>query len=87
MKDELEMLRINGDFDRAGACVSVSKQPQRVVTHQTAFSPQGTCDGLWSDLITDGRLDSPAGRRRRFQAPFSIFGCGGGRRSFLLAPL
>uniref|UniRef100_A0A8C1SKV4 Non-lysosomal glucosylceramidase n=1 Tax=Cyprinus carpio TaxID=7962 RepID=A0A8C1SKV4_CYPCA len=27
--------------------------------HQTAFSPKGTCSALWSDLMTDGRLDSP----------------------------
>uniref|UniRef100_A0A671NZC0 Non-lysosomal glucosylceramidase-like n=1 Tax=Sinocyclocheilus anshuiensis TaxID=1608454 RepID=A0A671NZC0_9TELE len=29
------------------------------VIHQTAFSPKGTCSTLWSDLMTDGRLDSP----------------------------
>ncbi|KAE8279198.1 Non-lysosomal glucosylceramidase [Larimichthys crocea] len=35
--------------------------PDREVSHQTAFSPKGTCSGLWTDLITDGRLDSPTG--------------------------
>lgn len=39
------------------------EQPDREVSHQTAFSPKGTCSGLWSDLITDGRLDSPTGQR------------------------
>lgn len=39
------------------------KKCEREVTHQTAFSPKGTCKGLWSDLITDGRLDSPPGKR------------------------
>ncbi|TRY87649.1 hypothetical protein DNTS_013605 [Danionella cerebrum] len=33
--------------------------PGQVVSHQTAFSPQGTCSALWSDLMSDGRLDSP----------------------------
>lgn len=31
------------------------------ISHQTAFSPKGTCSALWSDLMTDGRLDSPEG--------------------------
>lgn len=31
------------------------------ISHQTAFSPKGTCNALWSDLMTDGRLDSPEG--------------------------
>ncbi|CAL8325715.1 unnamed protein product [Lota lota] len=42
-------------------CLAAREQPDREVSHQTAFSPKGTCDGLWSDLITDGRLDSPTG--------------------------
>lgn len=42
-------------------CVCVCAQPDREVSHQTAFSPKGTCGGLWSDLMTDGRLDSPTG--------------------------
>ncbi|TNM93595.1 hypothetical protein fugu_001771 [Takifugu bimaculatus] len=42
-------------------CIAAREQPEREVTHQTAFSPKGTCHGLWSDLITDGRLDSPTG--------------------------
>ncbi|XP_061664715.1 non-lysosomal glucosylceramidase isoform X2 [Syngnathoides biaculeatus] len=42
-------------------CIAAQEQPNREVSHQTAFSPKGTCCGLWSDLITDGRLDSPAG--------------------------
>lgn len=56
------------DFDRPGACVSVFEQPERDITHQTAFSPKGTCNDLWSDLITDGRLDSPTGRRWQNQS-------------------
>ncbi|XP_010784214.1 non-lysosomal glucosylceramidase-like [Notothenia coriiceps] len=40
-------------------CIAAREQPDREVSHQTAFSPKGTCSGLWSDLITDGRLDSP----------------------------
>ncbi|KAG7259217.1 hypothetical protein CRUP_010946 [Coryphaenoides rupestris] len=42
-------------------CVSAREQPDREVSHQTAFSPRGTCSDLWCDLITDGRLDSPTG--------------------------
>ncbi|KAM4536826.1 non-lysosomal glucosylceramidase isoform 1-T2 [Odontesthes bonariensis] len=42
-------------------CVAAREQPERRVSHQTAFSPKGTCSSLWSDLITDGRLDSPTG--------------------------
>ncbi|XP_068584291.1 non-lysosomal glucosylceramidase [Cebidichthys violaceus] len=42
-------------------CIAAREQPDREVSHQTAFSPKGTCSGLWSDLITDGRLDSPTG--------------------------
>lgn len=42
-------------------CMAAREQPDREISHQTAFSPQGTCGGLWSDLITDGRLDSPTG--------------------------
>ncbi|XP_061525221.1 non-lysosomal glucosylceramidase isoform X1 [Phycodurus eques] len=42
-------------------CIAAPEQPNREVSHQTAFSPKGTCCGLWSDLIADGRLDSPTG--------------------------
>ncbi|XP_046895969.1 non-lysosomal glucosylceramidase [Hypomesus transpacificus] len=42
-------------------CMAAREQPDREISHQTAFSPKGTCSGLWSDLITDGRLDSPTG--------------------------
>ncbi|XP_035459458.2 non-lysosomal glucosylceramidase [Scophthalmus maximus] len=42
-------------------CIAAREQPDREVSHQTAFSPKGTCGDLWSDLITDGRLDSPTG--------------------------
>uniref|UniRef100_A0A671TX11 Non-lysosomal glucosylceramidase n=1 Tax=Sparus aurata TaxID=8175 RepID=A0A671TX11_SPAAU len=42
-------------------CIAAREQPDREVSHQTAFSPKGTCSSLWSDLITDGRLDSPTG--------------------------
>ncbi|XP_030193693.1 non-lysosomal glucosylceramidase isoform X1 [Gadus morhua] len=42
-------------------CIAARHMPDRQVSHQTAFSPKGTCSGLWSDLITDGRLDSPTG--------------------------
>ncbi|KAM8882006.1 non-lysosomal glucosylceramidase [Synchiropus picturatus] len=41
--------------------IAAREQPDREVSHQTAFSPKGTCSSLWSDLITDGRLDSPTG--------------------------
>ncbi|XP_062239841.1 non-lysosomal glucosylceramidase [Platichthys flesus] len=42
-------------------CIAAREQPDREVSHQTAFTPKGTCSALWSDLITDGRLDSPTG--------------------------
>ncbi|XP_015230933.1 PREDICTED: non-lysosomal glucosylceramidase [Cyprinodon variegatus] len=42
-------------------CIAAREQDKREVSHQTTFSPKGTCSGLWSDLITDGRLDSPTG--------------------------
>ncbi|XP_044197254.1 non-lysosomal glucosylceramidase [Thunnus albacares] len=42
-------------------CIAAREQPDREISHQTAFSPKGTCSGLWSDLINDGRLDSPTG--------------------------
>ncbi|XP_028329722.1 non-lysosomal glucosylceramidase isoform X1 [Gouania willdenowi] len=42
-------------------CMAARHQPDQVISHQTAFSPKGTGSGLWSDLITDGRLDSPTG--------------------------
>uniref|UniRef100_W5KBX1 Non-lysosomal glucosylceramidase n=1 Tax=Astyanax mexicanus TaxID=7994 RepID=W5KBX1_ASTMX len=42
-------------------CMAARKQSDREISHQTAFSPEGTCSALWSDLINDGRLDSPAG--------------------------
>ncbi|MBN3307053.1 GBA2 glucosylceramidase, partial [Amia calva] len=41
--------------------IAAREQPGRDISHQTAFSPRGTCRGLWDDLITDGRLDSPTG--------------------------
>lgn len=31
------------------------------VTHITAFNPAGTGQEVWQDLLSDGRLDSPAG--------------------------
>uniref|UniRef100_A0A8D3BM73 Non-lysosomal glucosylceramidase n=1 Tax=Scophthalmus maximus TaxID=52904 RepID=A0A8D3BM73_SCOMX len=43
-------------------CIAAREQSDREVSHQTAFSPKGTCGDLWSDLITDGRLDSPTGQ-------------------------
>uniref|UniRef100_A0A3Q2XUW4 Non-lysosomal glucosylceramidase n=1 Tax=Hippocampus comes TaxID=109280 RepID=A0A3Q2XUW4_HIPCM len=42
-------------------CIAAREQPNRDVSHQTAFSPNGTCGHLWGDLIADGRLDSPTG--------------------------
>lgn len=42
-------------------CIAAREQADREVSHQTAFSPKGTCSSLWTDLITDGRLDSPTG--------------------------
>ncbi|XP_028657263.2 non-lysosomal glucosylceramidase [Erpetoichthys calabaricus] len=36
-------------------------QPDRQISHQTAFNPRGTCQALWTDLIADGQLNSPAG--------------------------
>lgn len=41
--------------------IAAREQADREVSHQTAFSPKGTCSSLWTDLITDGRLDSPTG--------------------------
>lgn len=41
--------------------IAARAQPGRHLSHQTAFSPTGTCRALWTDLITDGQLDSPAG--------------------------
>lgn len=41
--------------------IAAREQSGREVSHQTAFSPKGTCSSLWTDLITDGRLDSPTG--------------------------
>uniref|UniRef100_A0A3P8XGU8 Non-lysosomal glucosylceramidase n=1 Tax=Esox lucius TaxID=8010 RepID=A0A3P8XGU8_ESOLU len=43
-------------------CMAAREQSDREISHQTAFSPKGTCGALWSDLITDGRLDSPTGQ-------------------------
>ncbi|TKS92974.1 Non-lysosomal glucosylceramidase [Collichthys lucidus] len=34
--------------------IAAREQPDREVSHQTAFSPKGTCSSLWTDLITDG---------------------------------
>ncbi|XP_030017788.1 non-lysosomal glucosylceramidase-like [Sphaeramia orbicularis] len=42
-------------------CIAAREKADREVSHQTAFSPKGTCSALWNDLITDGRLDSPTG--------------------------
>uniref|UniRef100_A0A672FW39 Non-lysosomal glucosylceramidase n=1 Tax=Salarias fasciatus TaxID=181472 RepID=A0A672FW39_SALFA len=42
-------------------CIAAREQADREISHQTAFAPKGTCSGLWSDLLTDGRLDSPTG--------------------------
>lgn len=50
------------DIDWLNVSAAIFWKPEREVTHQTAFSPKGTCHGLWSDLITDGRLDSPTGK-------------------------
>uniref|UniRef100_A0A3B4AZ32 Non-lysosomal glucosylceramidase n=1 Tax=Periophthalmus magnuspinnatus TaxID=409849 RepID=A0A3B4AZ32_9GOBI len=41
--------------------LSVAAREQVKVSYQTAFNPKGTCSNLWTDLITDGRLDSPTG--------------------------
>uniref|UniRef100_A0A3P8USU4 Non-lysosomal glucosylceramidase n=1 Tax=Cynoglossus semilaevis TaxID=244447 RepID=A0A3P8USU4_CYNSE len=41
--------------------IAAREQPDRHISHQTAFSPSGTCSSLWTDLIADGRLDSPTG--------------------------
>uniref|UniRef100_W5MSZ8 Non-lysosomal glucosylceramidase n=1 Tax=Lepisosteus oculatus TaxID=7918 RepID=W5MSZ8_LEPOC len=41
--------------------IAAREQPGREISHQTSFSPQGTCSALWSDLITDGQLGSPDG--------------------------
>ncbi|KAK7910313.1 hypothetical protein WMY93_014997 [Mugilogobius chulae] len=41
--------------------VAAREQADREVSYQTAFNPKGTCSSLWTDLITDGRLDSPTG--------------------------
>ncbi|XP_037116133.1 non-lysosomal glucosylceramidase-like isoform X1 [Syngnathus acus] len=42
-------------------CIAAPEQPNGEVSHQTAFSPKGTCSDLWSDLMADGRLESPTG--------------------------
>nr|XP_055055950.1 non-lysosomal glucosylceramidase [Misgurnus anguillicaudatus] len=42
-------------------CISARNKSGLEISHQTAFSPKGTCNALWSDLMTDGRLDSPEG--------------------------
>uniref|UniRef100_A0AAR2LAB5 Non-lysosomal glucosylceramidase n=1 Tax=Pygocentrus nattereri TaxID=42514 RepID=A0AAR2LAB5_PYGNA len=42
-------------------CLAARKQSDREISYQTAFSPEGTCSALWSDLINNGRLDSPKG--------------------------
>ncbi|MGH0128033.1 UNVERIFIED_CONTAM: hypothetical protein FKN15_077327 [Acipenser sinensis] len=47
--------------------IAARAQPGRHLSHQTAFSPTGTCRALWTDLITDGQLDSPAGPSPRTQ--------------------
>ncbi|RXN21558.1 non-lysosomal glucosylceramidase [Labeo rohita] len=40
-------------------CIAAREKSGQEISHQTAFSPKGTCSALWSDLLTDGRLDSP----------------------------
>ncbi|KTF89651.1 hypothetical protein cypCar_00030704 [Cyprinus carpio] len=40
-------------------CIAAREKSGQENSHQTAFSPKGTCSALWSDLMTDGRLDSP----------------------------
>uniref|UniRef100_A0A671NWC8 Non-lysosomal glucosylceramidase n=1 Tax=Sinocyclocheilus anshuiensis TaxID=1608454 RepID=A0A671NWC8_9TELE len=40
-------------------CIAAREKSGQEISHQTAFSPKGTCSTLWSDLMTDGRLDSP----------------------------
>uniref|UniRef100_A0A8C9VF78 Non-lysosomal glucosylceramidase n=1 Tax=Scleropages formosus TaxID=113540 RepID=A0A8C9VF78_SCLFO len=40
-------------------CIAAREQVRH--RYQTAFLPKGTCETLWSDLISDGRLDSPTG--------------------------
>ncbi|KTG42725.1 hypothetical protein cypCar_00005284 [Cyprinus carpio] len=40
-------------------CIAAREKSGQEISHQTAFSPKGTCSALWSDLMTDGRLDSP----------------------------
>ncbi|XP_028821210.1 non-lysosomal glucosylceramidase [Denticeps clupeoides] len=42
-------------------CIGAREQSGKQVSHQTAFTPKGTCGSLWTDLMTDGRLDSPTG--------------------------
>ncbi|XP_030635696.1 non-lysosomal glucosylceramidase [Chanos chanos] len=42
-------------------CIAAREQSDREISHQTAFSPKGTCTSVWNDLISDGRLDSPTG--------------------------
>ncbi|XP_056317295.1 non-lysosomal glucosylceramidase [Danio aesculapii] len=40
-------------------CIAARQKSGQEISHQTAFSPKGTCSAVWSDLMTDGRLDSP----------------------------
>lgn len=42
-------------------CMASREQSNRKITHQTAFSPNDTGKAVWSDLISDGQLDSPTG--------------------------
>ncbi|KAF7706599.1 non-lysosomal glucosylceramidase [Silurus meridionalis] len=40
-------------------CMAAREQSNRKITHQTAFSPNDTGKAVWSDLMSDGQLDSP----------------------------
>lgn len=40
-------------------CIAARQKSGQEISHQTAFSPKGTCSAVWCDLMTDGRLDSP----------------------------
>ncbi|XP_006143226.1 non-lysosomal glucosylceramidase [Tupaia chinensis] len=45
-----------------------------IVTHITAFDPDGTGQQVWQDLLQDGQLDSPAGRSTPSQKGVGIAG-------------
>ncbi|XP_025049265.1 non-lysosomal glucosylceramidase [Alligator sinensis] len=42
--------------------ISAREKAGTGVTHITAFNPAGTGQEVWQDLLSDGRLDSPAGK-------------------------